>query len=119
MHKVGKTLILPYMDCKTTYTACKYRGGSSRGKELFSSDNRDSAFDTAEKDAKAVIESLNQKADENNQIGGIPFSSKFTSCHMISDREHGTIEIRQDIDGLLMYYYDISASSNCISGGNS
>ena len=87
------------------YKAYRYQGGSIRGQEIGCSSDREAVFNTAEMDANAILEALNKKAEQDK--GGSPFHLRHEPCHIIADDKAQIIEIRQDCDGLLMYYYDI------------
>ena len=87
------------------YKAYRYVGGNTKGKEICADSDREAVFNTAEMDANAILEALNRKAREGAKDA--PSSSMAESCHMITDDKAQVIEIRQDSDGMLMYYYDV------------
>ena len=85
---------------KQSYSAYRYKGGSERGVVVDTSDNKQDVFNTAQMDAKAIVEAINDKQSEGRRTSE-------DSCRIIEDDKTGTIEIRQKSDGYLMYYYDI------------
>ena len=87
-----------------TYRAYRYLGGSTKGTEIDCASDRESVFNTAELDAREILEELNRKAAEEPFVPGLSTSEP---CHTISDENAQIIEIRRDGDGILMYYYDV------------